>query len=139
VPHALDADWECGERGAPRLAARSGRARNAAPARPSLVSLLPLISPARKAEPPPTRTHDIVTRKLPPRFAPVLFALILSGIMSLLVSGIATARAVGVTDLFLYKWITAWLFAWAVAFPGVFVLAPLVRRVVERLVARPGG
>ncbi|WP_372425225.1 DUF2798 domain-containing protein [Salinarimonas chemoclinalis] len=75
-------------------------------------------------------------RKLPPRFAPILFALFLSGIMSLVVSGIATLRAVGF-DAFLFKWMTGWLFAWAVAFPGVLGFAPLVRRIVARLVEPP--
>jgi len=111
----------------------------AAIARSAACSLLPLIRGVRKAGPLSRRMNDIVTRKLPPRFGPVLFALFLSGIMSFLVSGIATARAVGLSDLFLYKWITAWLFAWAVAFPGVLVVAPLVRRLVARLVETPGA
>lgn len=111
----------------------------AATARPAASLLLPLIRRARKVGPPWTRTDDIVTRKLPPRFAPVLFALILSAIMSLLVSGIATVRAVGISDPFLNTWVTSWLVAWAVAFPGLFVLAPMVRRLVERLVEPPGA
>ncbi|MGP9820276.1 DUF2798 domain-containing protein [Salinarimonas sp. NSM] len=75
-------------------------------------------------------------RKLPARFAPILFALFLSGIMSLIVSGIATVRAVGFDD-FVFKWTTGWLFAWAVAFPGVFTFAPIVRRIVARVVEPP--
>lgn len=120
------------------LAGRIARAINAtATARPAESLLLPLIRRARKRGPPSTRTNDTVTRKLPPRFAPALFALVLSGVMSLLVSGIATVRAVGLADPFLNTWVTSWLFAWAVAFPCVFVLAPMVRRLVERLVEPP--
>ena len=52
---------------------------------------------------------------LPPQSAPLLFGLILSGLMSLLVSGISTWRAVGFGDPFAGLWVGAWLTAWAVA------------------------
>lgn len=68
-----------------------------------------------------------------PRFAPVLFGLLLSGLMSLIVSGVATARAIGVPPDFGALWVAAWLPSWSVAFPTVLVVAPLVRRVVGRL------
>ena len=71
---------------------------------------------------------------IPARFAPVLFGLILSGLMSLLVSGIATWRAVGLPADFVALWLSAWLNAWAVAFPAVLVVAPITRRLVARLV-----
>jgi membrane protein implicated in regulation of membrane protease activity len=77
--------------------------------------------------------------RLPNSAQPYLFALFLSGIMSLLVSGIATMRAVGLVDVFVWKWLTAWAVSWAVAFPGVLVFAPLVRKLVARLVEPPGG
>lgn len=65
-----------------------------------------------------------------PRFAPLLFGFLLSGMMSFFVSGIATLRAVGAIDGFFGLWISAWLPSWAVAFPAVLVMAPLVRRIV---------
>jgi len=71
---------------------------------------------------------------LPARFAPVLFGLILSGLMSLVVSGISTYRATGLVEGFLVLWIGAWLAAWLVAFPLVLLVAPVTRRVVQRLV-----
>ncbi|MEM1286207.1 MAG: DUF2798 domain-containing protein [Pseudomonadota bacterium] len=70
---------------------------------------------------------------IPQRFAPVLFGLILSGLMSLIVSGIATLRALGWVDHLLAAWMESWLFSWAVAFPTVLVVAPIARRVVGRL------
>lgn len=70
---------------------------------------------------------------LPPKYAPALFGLILSGLMSLLVSGISTLRAVGLVDGFAGLWVSAWLSAWLVAFPVVLVVAPLTRRAVARL------
>jgi hypothetical protein len=74
---------------------------------------------------------------IPARFAPLLFGLILSGLMSLLVSGIATLRATGGGAGFPGLWAASWLTAWLVAFPVVLVVAPLARRLVGRLV-RPG-
>ncbi|MFZ5549115.1 MAG: DUF2798 domain-containing protein [Pseudomonadota bacterium] len=71
---------------------------------------------------------------LPRRFAPALFGLILSGLMSLLVSGISTYRAVGFAEGFAGLWLGAWLTAWLIAFPMVLVVAPLTRRLVALLV-----
>ncbi|HRE15576.1 MAG TPA: DUF2798 domain-containing protein [Rhodocyclaceae bacterium] len=74
-------------------------------------------------------------KKLPSRFAPILFGFVLSGLMSCIVSGIATLRAVGLVTTFPQLWVGAWLTAWAVAFPIVLFAAPLTRRLVQRLVA----
>ncbi|MCI0915901.1 DUF2798 domain-containing protein [Pseudomonas stutzeri] len=68
------------------------------------------------------------------RYAPLLFALLLSGFMSLMVSGISTLRATGPVTGFFELWISAWLAAWLFAFPAVLVVTPLARRAVERLV-----
>ena len=67
------------------------------------------------------------------KYAPMLFSLMLSGLMSLLVSGISTFRLSGLTPDFTGLWISAWLTAWLVAFPVVMVVAPLARKAVERL------
>ncbi|MCG6542096.1 DUF2798 domain-containing protein [Pseudomonas sp. KSR10] len=68
------------------------------------------------------------------RYAPLLFALLLSGFMSLMVSGISTLRATGPVPGFLGLWVSAWLAAWLFAFPAVLLVTPLARRAVERLV-----
>ena len=73
-----------------------------------------------------------------PRFAPILFGLLLSGLMSLIVSGIATLRAIGPVDGFTGLWMSAWISSWLVAFPSVLVIAPFVRRMVARVVREPG-
>lgn len=54
--------------------------------------------------------------------------------MSLLVSGIATARAVGFDQALLAAWASAWLSSWLVAYPVVLVMAPLTRKLVARLI-----
>ncbi len=71
---------------------------------------------------------------IPARYAPALFGLILSGLMSFVVSGIATWRNAGLAPGFLELWTGAWLPAWAVAFPIVLVVAPAARQLVQRLV-----
>ena len=71
------------------------------------------------------------------RFAPVVFGLILSGLMSCMVSGIATFRALDGSGPFFGAWMTSWMFSWAVAFPTVLVVAPFTRRIVARLVSTP--
>lgn len=72
---------------------------------------------------------------VPARFAPALFGLILSGLMSWLVAGISTYRTAGLGPDFVGLWTGAWLSAWLVAFPVVLVVAPVARRAVHWLVA----
>jgi len=72
---------------------------------------------------------------IPARFAPLAFGFVLSGLMSLLVSGIATLRHAGLADGFASLWALAWLTSWPAVFPVVLVVAPLTRRVVQRVVA----
>ena len=70
---------------------------------------------------------------IPARHAPILFGLVLSGLMSLIVSGIATLRATGLGEGAVALWMGSWASSWAVAFPTVLVVGPLTRRVVARL------
>ena len=74
---------------------------------------------------------------MPARYAPILFGFILSALMSLLVSGIATFRNAGLVDGFVATWIGAWLPSWLIAFPVVLVVAPVARRLVALLVNAP--
>lgn len=55
--------------------------------------------------------------RLPARFALPLTALMLSGVVTIIISGISTFRAL--------------------AFPTVLVVLPIVRRLVARIVAAP--
>ena len=72
---------------------------------------------------------------IPARFAPVLFGFILSGLMSCMVSFIATVRVLEAGTPLIGAWMTAWIFSWVVAFPVVLVVAPITRRIVAKLVA----
>jgi hypothetical protein len=73
---------------------------------------------------------------IPRKFEPLLFGFFLSGLMSLLVAGIATLRAAGVGPGFLPLWAGSWLTAWLFAFPTVLLVSPLARRLVRSLLAR---
>ena len=71
---------------------------------------------------------------MPARFAPIAFGFILSGLMSLVVSGIATFRNAGLIDGFFSLWVGAWFPSWLIAFPIVLVVAPVARRIVNGMV-----
>lgn len=76
---------------------------------------------------------------MPAGYAPALFGLVLSALMSFIVSGIATFRNAGLVDEFLTLWVHAWLPSWIIAFPTVLVVAPMARRLVGMLVKAPAG
>ena len=69
----------------------------------------------------------------PTRFAPILFSLCLSVIISCVVSGVATLNAAGLSDAFFGLWGAAWHKSWIVAFPTILVVAPLTRRFVVKI------
>lgn len=73
---------------------------------------------------------------IPKKYGPVLFSLLLSGMMSLLVSGIATLRAAGLVDGLLDLWMSAWVTAWLIAFPTVMLVAPFTQKIVGTLVTK---
>lgn len=70
------------------------------------------------------------------KYGPLLFSLILSGLMSLLVSGISTFHAIGLVSNFAELWSSAWLTAWLFAFPGVLLVTPLAGKAVQLLIAK---
>ena len=63
--------------------------------------------------------------------------LVLTGIMTLVVSGISTFRALGLADGVFGGWMAAWILSWIIAFPTMLVSLPLVRRIVGALVELP--
>lgn len=73
---------------------------------------------------------------IPRKYGPQLFSLILSGLMSLLVSGISTFSAIGLVTNFSNMWSNAWLTAWLFAFPAVLLVTPLARKAVQLLITK---
>jgi hypothetical protein len=77
-------------------------------------------------------------KKLPAKFNAIAIPLVLSTLMSFIISGVSTWRALGMVDGFIAKWMFAWGFSWVVAFPTVLLLFPVVRKIVGFFVEPPG-
>ena len=77
-------------------------------------------------------------KKLPASLNIVAVPFVLSLLMSGIISMIATLRTLGVTPDLFSTWIKTWGLSWLVAFPTVFVVLPLVRKIVAALVEAPG-
>lgn len=71
---------------------------------------------------------------IPRKLAPLLFSFILSGLMSLIISAVTILRVSGFDAPFGATLLASWITAWGIAFPTVSVVAPLARRMVDRLV-----
>ncbi|GBO85154.1 hypothetical protein A6779_10885 [Marinobacter adhaerens] len=65
------------------------------------------------------------------RLRQMIFGFYMSGIMSLLMSGVITFINTGIDGEFHYRWGPAFLVAWAVAFPLVTFIAPLAGKMTE--------
>lgn len=76
-------------------------------------------------------------RRLPARYILPVTGFILSGIMTVIISGISTLLALGPGAEMLARWPVAWISSWMVAFPTVLIVLPIVRRLVSRIVATP--
>jgi len=76
-------------------------------------------------------------RRLPARFTLPVTGFILTGIMTIVISGVSTLLALGPGAEFLARWPVAWISSWIIAFPTVLVVLPMVRRIVARVVAPP--
>ena len=56
--------------------------------------------------------------------------------MSCVVSAVSVVNTIGLIDGFFSLWMTAWLKSWIVAFPTILIVAPLTRRLVDKLVRK---
>ncbi|MEL0027364.1 MAG: DUF2798 domain-containing protein [Perlucidibaca sp.] len=73
--------------------------------------------------------------RIPAKYAPILFSALLSAIMVCIVSGFVLISHEGLHAGLPAAWLKSCLTTWPVAFPTVAVIAPRVRRLVERLTA----
>ncbi len=74
-------------------------------------------------------------RRLPARFRMPLTVFLLTGIMTLIVSGISTAMALGLSMMALGAWPVTWIGSWTLAFPTMLVVLPVVQALVARIVS----
>ena len=70
---------------------------------------------------------------IPARFAPIIFRALLSAIMVCIVSAFVLVTSQGVHPDILEQWFKSCLTTWPIAFPTVALVAPWVRRIVERI------
>lgn len=74
------------------------------------------------------------TGLIPKRFEIIVFSFLLSMFMTFIVSGISTLRTLGLSDIFASAWVFNFISSWPVAFPAVLIVAPIVRKLVSRLI-----
>jgi hypothetical protein len=79
----------------------------------------------------------VVMQKIPARFTPLLIALLMSMMMAFLMSGVVTFLNKGLSQNFVSMWLHAFIKVWPIAFSLLFVLRPLVMRLVSYLVETP--
>jgi Protein of unknown function (DUF2798) len=73
---------------------------------------------------------------IPARYGGFVALLFTSIVMSCIVSGVSTARSIGLEPGMVSAWLSAWATSWMVAFPVLLVVLPVVQRVVAALVRR---
>ena len=78
-------------------------------------------------------------KKLPARLNRYAVPLGTSFFMTLLVSGIATYRALGWGPGVLAIWMVSWMISWAVAFPTMLIMMPVVRRAFAKIIDETSG
>jgi uncharacterized membrane protein YhdT len=76
-------------------------------------------------------------RFVPARLTHAAFGFLLSGLMTWIVSAVATVRNVGWKAASVAKWFNAFSASWPITFPTVLIVAPIVRRIVTRLTHLP--
>jgi hypothetical protein len=78
-------------------------------------------------------------KKLSAKYNLIAIPFVLSTLMSFIISGVSTLRALGLAEGFMGKWMGAWALSWAVAFPTVLLLFPVVRKIVGIFVEPPSA
>lgn len=63
------------------------------------------------------------------KYQPKIQALIMSGFMSFVVSGIITYINLGAVNFFIQKWLHAWMIAYSISFPSLLAIAPIALRI----------
>jgi hypothetical protein len=71
--------------------------------------------------------------KIPAKFSNLLFTGIVSSIMVTIISGAVVIINQGFTPELPHQWLKGFATAWPIAFPSLFIIAPRVRKLVNRL------
>ena len=62
---------------------------------------------------------------------------ILALLMTFVVSGISTVRAIGMPADFIGKWMGSWLVSYLIAYPTLLVVQPIVRKIMGTIMEKP--
>ena len=73
---------------------------------------------------------------IPAKYGQFTFIFFVSICMSCVVSGVSVLNTAGFVDALFGLWMNAWFKSWIVAFPSVSIIAPLVSRVLDKLVVK---
>ncbi|MGA1932727.1 DUF2798 domain-containing protein [Arcobacter sp. YIC-464] len=71
---------------------------------------------------------------IPAKYRNIVFAFFMSSIMSFLMSMIITFINLGLVDDFFIRWMEAYIKAFLFAFPIIFVVAPFVHKITNKLI-----
>lgn len=63
-------------------------------------------------------------------------ALLLSGFMSLIMSGAITLINLGLAEHFTKIWLHAWIVAYAIAFPTILLVFPFARKLAMKIASK---
>ena len=75
-----------------------------------------------------------MANKIPYRYRPVLFALIMSCSTALIVSGIIIFLRIQPNTHFIKVWLGAFITAWPIVFIAIIIIAPIVNKLLNLFV-----
>ena len=78
-------------------------------------------------------------KKIPFRFMWLVMPALMALMMTFVVSGVSTVKAIGLPPDLLAKWMSAWALSYVIAFPTLLAVLPAVKRIVGAIVEAPGG
>lgn len=76
--------------------------------------------------------------KLPRRFYPFVNTAVLTFMMVVMVTGVATVANLGLASGLLLAWFKTWLLAWPIAWATALLWAPWARKITRCLAEEPG-
>ncbi len=71
---------------------------------------------------------------IPKKYETIVFAFVMSSLMSFIMSGVITIINIGIPPNFIQLWLKAYGSAFMIAFPTVLFVVPVVRKIVAKLI-----
>ncbi len=75
-------------------------------------------------------------KKLPASWHKYAMPICTTFFMTLLVSGVATWRALGVNPQMFRDWMSSWMISWVIAAPTMYWVTPQVRHLLDRTIEK---